>query len=578
MTAQLSILRTMSSSLKLRKRCLRMPWANRLTLLRTRRQSLDIPFSLFVRTVLVDGITTPALWDLGCNRSLMPYELALRLPNAILDRTATKTLETAGGIFRTEGTLRTRIYLTPTASVTHTFVVSKHSPRLLIGGDILATCFAAVHFSLDGTFHLYGSGPPEIVRLDDDAHWPQADAAHFANTDPESQARAVPHITELTAQESVSLAHNDELTAIEEEFSDVFITSGDATQPMCPSQQPWDFDVSLLAEPTKRAFSRSSSGDPVQSAFFAKWIKGMTSSGRRSHARWNNAISRATGEVFYVAPARAIKKHDGDYSGPIETWDLRVVVDYREVNANSALPGRTSCPHISTLLNSIAKKKYKSKLDLRHGFFNVGIANERTRRCFAFSTPQGIFLPNVMPMGAKGSPDALMNMMNTIFATLIADGVMFVYLDDLMIATDTVEEHFRILRKVLSLARQYDLSFKRSKCAFLQLEVQFLGYTVGDNYLRPGRRIAEAIQAIGRPTTKAEIKTYVAMCNYFRCFIPDFGTIAAPLTDLLRGTETKFAWSAAQQDAFLALKQALSSAPVLRPFYFGRPTVCRQGA
>ena len=122
-------------------------------------------FSLFVRNVLVDGITTPALWDLGCNRSLMPYELALRLPNAILDRTATKTLETAGGIFRTEGTLRTRIYLTPTASVTHTFVVSKHSPRLLIGGDILATCFAAVHFSLDGTFHLYGSGPPEIVRL-----------------------------------------------------------------------------------------------------------------------------------------------------------------------------------------------------------------------------------------------------------------------------------------------------------------------------------------------------------------------------------------------------------------------------
>ena len=101
-----------------------------------------------------------------------------------------------------------------------------------------------------------------------------------------------------------------------------------------------------MAEPTRRPYARAASGDAVQSAFFAKWLAGMTSSGRRANARWNNAITRAQGEVYYVAPARAIKKHDGDYSGPIETWDLRVVVDYREVNANTALPGRTSCPHI----------------------------------------------------------------------------------------------------------------------------------------------------------------------------------------------------------------------------------------
>ena len=128
-------------------------------------------FSLFIRTVTLNGTQAPALWDLGCNRSLIPYDLAIRLPNAHIDGTATHQLETAGGVWRTEGTIRVRVCLTPRTCVTHTFVVSRHSGRVLIGGDILATCFGAVHFSLDGTFHLYGTGAPEIVHVDDPTAW-----------------------------------------------------------------------------------------------------------------------------------------------------------------------------------------------------------------------------------------------------------------------------------------------------------------------------------------------------------------------------------------------------------------------
>ena len=315
---------------------------------------------------------------------------------------------TAGGLSRTLGTMYADLYLTPTAHVRHSFIVSQNSATLLIGGDILADHFWAIHFSKDRTFHLYGVG---MISMDDPCSW-----------DDETPLAMQCTVLEPTEQEALTLKYTPAIAKLEQDFAEVFVSQGAAlkAQPPCPSPQPWDFDVTLMAEPSRRPYSRAASGDPVQTAFFAKWITGMTSSGRRANARWNNAITRAQGEVYYVAPARAIKKHDGDYSGPIETWDLRVVVDYREVNANTALPGRTSCPNISTLLNSIAKKKYKSKLDLRHGFFNVGIANEKTRRCFAFSTPQGIFLPNVMPMGAKGSPDALMNMMHTIFETLCA--------------------------------------------------------------------------------------------------------------------------------------------------------------
>jgi len=98
-----------------------------------------------------------------------------------------------------------------------------------------------------------------------------------------------------------------------------------------------------------------------------------------------------------------------------------------------------------------------------------------------------------------------MNMMMNIFHTLITVGVMFVYLDDLLIATSDIDVHFNTLRAVFSLAQQNDLSFERCKCEFLQLEVQFLGYTIAPNAFQRGRRLADAIQSIRTPTNKAKV-------------------------------------------------------------------------
>jgi len=563
--------------------------------LATQDQEQHLAYDIFVRPIMVNNVPTIGHWDLGCTRSLIPLSLALTL-SCEIDHQTTYALSTAGGTTTSLGTVTARLSLTPECEIEHTFIVVEATPITLIGGDILANIFNAVHFSKERRFLLQKDGDPVcVVGAEDPNPWPDhpllgqpptEETVHAYHVHDHLLASLQAYHTNIQA--SLEAKADDELTQMElnhryeqyllselENNSEVFIaaTAAVSTHPPCPTKQPWDFDVQLITPPARRAFSRPHNGDPVQTTFFARWLRGMSTSGAHPGAQWVNAISRAEGEVYYVAPARAIKKHDGDYSGPIETWDMRVIVDYREVNANSALPGRTSCPHISTLLNDIAQKRYKTKMDLRHGFFNVGIRNDKTRRCFAFSTPQGIFLPNVMPMGAKGSPDALMNMMGTIFNTLVAEGVMFVYLDDLVIGTDTVQEHWRIMKKVLALAKEFNLSFKRSKCEFLRLEIQFLGFTVAHNYIQPGRRITDAIQAIRIPTTKAETKSFVAMCNYFRCFIPDFARIAAPLTDMQRGLNTPFSWGPTQQAAFLALKQALSTYPVLRPFQFGLPTV-----
>ena len=160
----------------------------------------------------------------------------------------------------------------------------------------------------------------------------------------------------------------------------------------------------------------------------------MLTSGAAPGAQYQNAISRCERPPFYVARATAIPKSDekAKYTGDPATWDMRVVIDYRQVNKNTAVSTRTQCPSISSLLNSLAQNRYFSKMDLRFGFYNVGIANDFTRYCFAFSTPVGTFVPNNMPMGATQSPDYLMQMMFTIFAHLIAKKVHFIYMDEIL--------------------------------------------------------------------------------------------------------------------------------------------------
>jgi len=586
------------------------------------------PYQPFIRSVMLgapghSGHIHQAHWDTGASVSLLPEKVLATLPGATIYKSDDLNLHGVGGPLSSLGLVNLTVYLTPYSKITCDFRVLRDDQlrTVLIGGDILQVFNALFHtgnrtvrlmapnhqletvyFETEAQWPDPGDSPPYLVfealvdgaQTPGEARIPRPPASTAillpdpAGTDnrpipaaygPDFSAldsdRTILEVRQqlLTEQQDVTQQTEARLAALRARFADIFVTAKEQVKasPPCPTERPWDFKVELMTDPPSQAYSRPPTQDPIQNQFFSHWLQRMQSSGARPGARWNNAITRATGELHYVAPARAITKQDGDYTGPVDTWDLRVIVDYRQVNSNTALKGRYACPNIQDLLNSVATKRYKSKMDLRHGFFNVGIADEFTRRCFAFSTPHGIFLPNVMPMGAKGSPDALMNMMTTIFEALIAKNVMFVYLDDLLIATDYIETHFETLEEVFTLAARFDLSFKLAKCEFFKLEIQFLGYTISPNALQPGRRLSEAIQSMRAPTSKAEVKSFVQLCNFFRPFVPDFARIAAPLTDMQRG-ETPYRWDEPQLRAFIGLKRLFSTFPILRPFGFGKPT------
>ncbi|GLB35246.1 putative reverse transcriptase-rnase h-integrase [Lyophyllum shimeji] len=132
---------------------------------------------------------------------------------------------------------------------------------------------------------------------------------------------------------------------------------------------------------------------------------------------------------------------------------------------------------ISELINNLRGARYFTKLDVRWGYNNVRI-KEGDEWKAAFRTNRGLFEPLVMFFGLTNSPATFQTMMNDIFRDLIAQGVVCVYLDDILIYTKTLEEHRRITRIVLDRLREHRLFLKPEKCEFERTEIEYLGLII----------------------------------------------------------------------------------------------------
>ena len=122
-------------------------------------------------------------------------------------------------------------------------------------------------------------------------------------------------------------------------------------------------------------------------------------------------------------------------------------------------------PLIDDLVNKLQGARYFTKLDVRWGYNSVRI-KEGDEWKAAFRTNWGMFEPLVMFFGLTNSPATFQTMMNDIFADLIAEGQVIIYLDDILIFTKTLEEHRRIVRRVLEKLRNHKLYLKPEKCEF----------------------------------------------------------------------------------------------------------------
>ena len=260
----------------------------------------------------------------------------------------------------------------------------------------------------------------------------------------------------------------------------------------------------------------------------------------------------------YAAPHFYVDKPETPVTG-----EYRAVTDFRALNAMT-VKNRYPLPRADQLFDRLAHAKYFSKIDLRTGFYQILIA-EADRHKTAFMTSQGLFEYNVLPMGLCNSPAIFMQLMNDTFREYLNVSVL-VFLDDIIVYSDTLEDHERHLRQALQRLRAQRLYAKLSKSALCVHEVEFLGHYVGGDGLRVMEDKIEAVRDWPAPTNIAELRAFLGLAGYYRRFVKNFSAIALPLTELTRTLTHPAAGRPvghAQQLAFVELKRALQETPVL---------------
>ena len=154
---------------------------------------------------------------------------------------------------------------------------------------------------------------------------------------------------------------------------------------------------------------------------------------------------------------------------------------------------------------------------------------------------------------------------------------VFVYLDDIVIVTQTFEKHIEILSEVFTRLISAGLTLGKEKCNFCRQELRYLGYVVDVNGLHVDPEKVNAILQIPTPTKVSEVRSVIGTASWYRRFIPNVSTLIQPLTELLR-KNVRFKWTSRQEEALKSIKEHLVSAPVLSCPNFELPFVIQTDA
>jgi hypothetical protein len=308
------------------------------------------------------------------------------------------------------------------------------------------------------------------------------------------------------------------------------------------------------------------------------WLKTMLENG------WITPVHASHG-----APLVLVKKHDGSY---------RVCQDFRALNSVTKATV-VPLPLFDNMTAPMLGAQVFSAIDLSSFYFQIAL-REKDRALTCFHCPFGSFAFTVTAMGLKGAPATACLLMQDILRDYIGrsiqpgggrlapDGIgvgggCAVYIDDVAIYTRTVEEHRIIVRAIFQLLREHNLRVALKKTQLMRSSINFIGHEVGSRGVAANRQRCATIAKWPVPRDITAVRAFLGVAGYYRRFIDNFSTIAAPLTSLLAKAspfrhDPAGSWGEQQQRAFDTLRGALMSPPILQIFDASKATLVRTDA
>ena len=237
----------------------------------------------------------------------------------------------------------------------------------------------------------------------------------------------------------------------------------------------------------------------------------------------------------------------------------RLCIDYRELNAIT-VPDDYPMPHVTEILQQLGGNKVFSTLDCNAGFHSLAI-DENDIPKLAFSTVFGKYTFVRLPFGLRNAPSAFQRVMDNVLCSKTYK-TLFVYMDDIIIFTKTLEEHIKELEEIFMLLYKNGLRLKPSKCCFAKTHLEYLGHVVSAEGIHPNEQKIKALRDFPSPICVSDVQSFMGLVNYYRKFINKCAEYSIPLNKLLR-KDTKFEWTPECETSFNYFKSVLISDAVL---------------
>lgn len=259
-------------------------------------------------------------------------------------------------------------------------------------------------------------------------------------------------------------------------------------------------------------------------------------------------------------------------------WNTRVVMAHQKGKTRMCfgftdlnkvtVPEIHPIPRVDESLDRLGTAKVFSVLDLAAGFFQIPL-REESKPLTAFTVGHNRYQFNRLPFGLRNAPMAFQAHMQSVLAGLHLM-IVLVYIDDIIVFSETMEEHKEHLQFVLARLRQHGLGVKVTKCQLCRPEVTYLGFVINEGGIQKSQENVDRIQRWPVPNNRQEARKFLGETGFYRRFVRDYSAGAAAMHRFAY-SDQPFQWLPAHQSQFDDLKQALAAEVTLAHPDFSKP-------